>query len=123
MLKQLKEDKHSFPMVDDEDLPAHMRYGNPNGGDNWGAYKWEWVLNEIIFAFENNIDETWEDKFSHGTPEYEDEEIEIENYGKCFSMKQVNPNYWYDIEGHKRYVERIQNGYRLFGRYYSSLWA
>jgi hypothetical protein len=57
MLKQLRDTKHGSPMVDDEDLPPHMRHTNltpedPWGGDNWVHYKWDWVLNEMIWAFE-----------------------------------------------------------------------
>lgn len=122
MLKQLQATKQGSPIVDEEDLPAHMRHGNPNEHDNWVQYKWDWVLSEIIWAFENTVDDSWEEKFSHGEPKYEETEEEIENYGKCFSYKQVNPDYWFDTKGYKAYGERIQNGYRLFGRYYSSLW-
>jgi len=120
MLKQLKATKQGSPIVDEEDLPVHMRHGTED--DNWIHYKWEWILNEMIFAFENTVDDSWEDSFSHGEPKYEQAEINDEIVGKGFTYIQVNPDYWFDHEGYKRHQERIQNGYRLFGRYYSSLW-
>ena len=120
MLKQLKETKHGSAVVDDEDLPTHMRHGIED--DNWVHYRWEWVLKEMIWAFENLIDDSWEDQFIHGEPKYEDTEEENENYDMCFSYKQVNPDYWVDRDAIKEYNDRINNGFRLFGKYYRSLW-
>ena len=123
MLKQLRDTKHGSPCVDDVDLPTYMRYGDSKGEDNWVHYKWEWILNEMIFAFENEVgDEEWQQQFHHGEPEYVEEEVEIENYGIGYTMKQTNPNYWVDYEAMKLYNDRIQNGFRLFGKYYSNLW-
>jgi hypothetical protein len=123
MLKKVKENKHGSPLVDDEDLPEHMRHGDPNEHDNWVHYRWDYILNEMIFAFENTVDDSWEDSFSHGNPKYEEIEVDVEQYGKGFSYKQVNPDYWFDDVGYKEYNKRIQNGYRLFGKYYSALWT
>ena len=119
MLKQLRDTKHGSPMVDDEDLPPHMRYS----GDNWVHYKWEWILNEMIWAFEQELDENWEDQFYHGTPDYKEIPVPDEDgFKDCFKLEQTNPDYWVDYEGMKRYNERIQNGFRLFGKYYQNLW-
>ena len=122
MLKQLKENKHGSQFVDDEDLPVHMRHGDALGEDNWVHYKWEWVLNEMIWAFEQELADDWETQFHHGDPEYVDEEIEHSKYGTCYTFKQTNPDYWVDREGIKAYNERINNGMRLFGKYYRGLW-
>jgi hypothetical protein len=140
MLKQLRDTKHGSPIVDDEDLPPHMRYSDPkvdeNGwdmGDNWVHYKWEWVLNEMIWAFEQELNENWEDHFRHGTPNFVEIPVPCVEDGfkiyrhvdaskDCFTLEQTNPDYWVDYEGMKRYNERIQNGFRLFGKYYQNLW-
>ena len=122
MLKQLKATKHGSQFVDDEDVPVHMRHGDPEGYDNWVHYKWDWVLNEIIWAFEQELNDDWEAQFTHGTPVYVDEEVEHEKYGTCYTFKQTNPDYWVDREGIKEYNERINNGIRLFGKYYRGLW-
>ena len=37
-------------------------------------------------------------------------------------LNQINPDYWVDYEGMKVYNDRIQNGFRLFGKYYQGLW-
>lgn len=138
MLKQLKETKHGSPIVDDEDVPPHMRYTNSKsdelGYDNWIHYKWEWILNEIIWAFEQELDDDWEAQFRHGEPEYicvpvNPKEEYVSNtlddameHDDCFRMEQINPNYHVDYEGIRAYNARIQNGFRLFGKYYQNLW-
>lgn len=120
MLKQLKETKHGSPYVDDEDVPPHMRHG----GENWVHYKWDWVLNEMIWAFEQELDEDWADKYHHGEPKYnwelvsENKEEDISSY----TVKQLNPDYWVDYEGMQAHQDRITNGFRLFGKYYQGLW-
>lgn len=142
MLKQLKETKHGSPMVDDEDLPVTMRYTSKKGPDDWETedhwihHKWDWVLNEMIWAFEQELDDSWEDKFRHGTPQYvytpvkpNQEYTEVPDFvsdddmeSDWVRMDQVNPDYYVDYEGIKEYSSRIQNGFRLFGKYYSNLW-
>ena len=120
MLKQLKATKHGSPLVDDEDVPEHMRHsGDTQGHDNWIHYKWEWVLNEIIWAFEMKLDEDWEDQFHHGTPVYNWDPLGDEEF---VEMKQLNPDYRVDYDKIKEYNDRIQNGFRLFGKYYQGLW-
>jgi hypothetical protein len=124
MLKQLKSTKHGSPSVDNEDLPEHMRHGDPEGYDNWVHYKWEWVLNEMIWAFEQELDDEWEDQFVHGEPDVEWIIVsgKEEDDSAMYEMKQKNPNYWVDREGIKEYNDRINNGFRLFGKYYRGLW-
>jgi len=127
MLKQLKKTKQGSALVDDEDLPVYMRHTFSNGPDDcetddrWVHYKWEWVLNEIIWAFENELDDSWEDQFVHGEPKYEFNN----NFWKdteYSQMIQTNPDYWVDREAIKEYDARIKNGFRLFGKYYRGLW-
>ena len=122
MLKQLKETKRGSGYVDEEDLPVHMRHGDPDGYDNWVHHKWDWVLDEMIWAFEQLNNPDWEDKFIHGEPSYEENEEEHPDYGEVYSLKQTNPDYWVDYEGIKKYNDRIMNGTRLFGKYYQNLW-
>lgn len=98
MLKQLKNTKHGSPCVDDEDVPEHMRYSAPKDdsgfdmGDNWVHYKWDWVLNEMIWTFEQIVNQ-------------DDFDIFI-----------------LDKEKYIEYNDRVSNGLRLFGKYYRNLW-
>jgi len=125
MLKQIKENKQGSAVVDDEDVPPHMRHTLSKGPDDWETddrwvhYKWEWVLNEMIFAFENILDEDWEDKFRHGDAQYEIIPVDDDEHTR---MIQTNPDFWVDNEGRREYNNRIDNGLRLFGKYYRGLW-
>lgn len=97
MLKQLKEQKHGAPNVDDEDVPEHLRKSaappTKNAWDTDDNYfkRWDWVMDEMIFAFESKINLEWEDNY--------------ENWDE----RQV-------VE------ERIQRGFLFFGKYYQGLW-
>jgi hypothetical protein len=130
MLKQIKESKHGSPYVDNEDVPAHMRHTLSKGSDDyetddrWIHYKWDWVLNEMIWAFETHLNEAWEDQFRHGDPDYEFIHVggEIGTDSELSEMKQRNPDYWVDYDKIKEYNNRIDNGFRLFGKYYRNLW-
>lgn len=130
MLKQLKETKNGSQIVDEEDLPVHMRHTfrkheeDYDTDDRWIHYKWDWVLDEMIWAFEQKIDDNAKDKFYHGTAEYEWELVSgVEGEESAMHrMHQTNANYWVDTKGMEEYQKRIDNGLRLFGKYYNGLW-
>ena len=129
MLKQLKATKQGSPYVDDEDVPTHMRHTLKKGendyetDDRWIHYKWDWILNEMIWTFEQELDDDWEDQFRHGVPKYEDTFFDDDgNEYQQLQLKQTNPDYWVDYDKIKEYNNRIDNGFRLFGKYYRNLW-
>ena len=99
MLKQLKLTKHGAPDVDNKDVPKELR-SEPAKHDICPTHfdKWDWVLDEMIFAFESKHND-WEEQFQ-------------------------GPNYTFkiDMKGRKAYQKRISNGFRLFGKYYENLW-
>jgi hypothetical protein len=126
MLKQLKETKHGAPYVDPKDVPKELqpkkqtKKQKDNGEtDSTHFERWDWVLDEMIFAFENKVNDDWEEQFETGTSDLQWKKLEDGNY------QMVNgPNHTreYDWEGRKAYQERISNGFRLFGKYYENLW-
>jgi len=130
MLKQLKESKHGAPNVDDEDVPRELWsiYALPKEEydvDGNHFKRWDWVLDEMIFAFERKNDDTWEEAFSSGEIDWKSEACEWDENGKPKMFKMVDgPNHTYkcDYEGMKVVGDRIQNGFRLFGKYYQNLW-
>ena len=130
MLKQLKNDKHGAPYVDDDDVPRELWsiYAFPKEEydvDGNHFKRWDWVLDEMIFAFEHKNDETWQEAFSSGVADYKSVACEWYENGKPKLFKIVEgPNYTYecDYEGIRAVEERIQNGFRLFGKYYQNLW-
>ena len=62
MLKQLKATTHGAPYVDDADVPEELRSTSaPPKKSKWDVddnhfKRWEYVLDEMIFAFEQSID-------------------------------------------------------------------
>ena len=105
MLKQLRATKHGSPAVDDKDVPKHLRCGvdpaekdyEPDG--NWHK-RWEWVMDEMIWAFEQIIDDdAGSQYFDHST-----------------TPSTVDSKGWQD------HNKRVNNGTRLFGVYFQGLW-
>jgi len=135
MLKQLKVTKHGMPIVDDEDVPHMPHYGSSSNESAqydlfasdeqdalfWNQYepRWDYVLDEMIFAFESKHND-WEEQFHSG--EVDRVVKDLEN-GYTEWLAGPNHTFKIDMEGCKAYRKRISNGYRLFARYYDSLWS
>jgi hypothetical protein len=101
MLKQLKATKHGSPAVADKDVPKHLRSTVKPAKQDYetdGLWheRWDWVMDEMIWAFEQIVDDS--------------------NEGRYFEDGTL------DVEGWKAYNKRIDNGTRLFGVYYRGLW-
>ena len=131
MLKQLKEKTHGAPYVDDADVPDELKSTNAEPKENeWDTdsnhfKRWYWALDEMIFAFQSKQDESWQDAFRSGEIDIKSVPCEWDENGKpkLYKMERgPNDTYKCDYEGMKVVEERIQNGFRLFGKYYSSLW-
>jgi hypothetical protein len=127
MLKQLKETKQGAPYVDFSDVPKEL-YVNEElteeqkdlgEVDDKHFERWDWVLDEMIFAFESKRDDSWEEQFESGEWDMKWKKIEG---GMSEMIEGPNHTIKYDWEGRKKYQERISNGFRLFGKYYESLW-
>jgi len=116
MLKQLKETMNGAPNVDDEDVPKELRSTSSFFGDNENEYhfdlydewdiddnwhdRWGWVMGEMIWAF-SQVNGDWEGKY----------------HKEDGDKKPV-----IDTTGLKAHNKRMQNGFRLFGKYYQNLW-
>jgi len=100
MLKQLKDVKHGAPCVDYEDTPEELwpneaeieRYKLDGSTDIHFFARWDWVLDEMIYAFDCKAN---------------NDEI----YMRLESQE--------DMEKEQA---RMSNGFRLFGKYYEALW-
>lgn len=104
MLKQLKETKHGAPYVYPEDVPAELRptkeellkyVDNFGETDSKWFERWDWVLNEMIYAF--------------------DSKVNMDDIYMRFDIKT-------ERELMKEEEDRISNGFKLFGKYYQNLW-
>ena len=123
MLKQLKATKHGAPHTDDDDVPEYLRsYMAQPKEHEWDTddlhfMRWDWILDEMIWAFEQKVDDTSEDQFFDHT--------EVAHLSPKEWLKNINENVSktkYDQEGHKAWLDRKSNGFRLFGKYYEALW-
>ena len=138
MLKQLKETKHGSPHVDIEDVPPEYQLNGTASNESaqydlfpsdehdnmvWDAMhaRWDWVLDEMIFAFECLAGEhqVWEDQFWTG-----ESDIYWKELLNGLSEMKYGPNHTrvWDKEGYTRWANRMDNGFRLFGKYYRGLW-
>ena len=118
MLKQLKETKHGAPFVDDEDVPEELKSTSaPPKENEWDTdenhfKRWDWALNEMIWAFEQNLNFDSEEKFFDHA-EWDEKE---KDFGKNLHKIKI------DQVGLKAHQDRKANGFRLFGKYYQGLW-
>ena len=120
MLIQLKNTKHGGPWVDDEDVPEHLRGTNaPKKKHEWDTdefwfARWDWVLDEMIWTFQQYDNPNAEEQFYSGDHDFKFED------GKMVSGP--NDTFKVDREGMKAWSVRMENGTRLFGKYYKNLW-
>jgi len=135
MLKQLNETKHGAPFVDDEDVPEELRSTSaPPKENEWDTddnhfKRWDWVMNEMIWAFEQLVDDDNDAQFHSGVhditwkPVDKDGNEVAKSDALVFQMeKGSNDTHIFDSEGYTKHQERINNGLRLFGKYYRGLW-
>jgi len=131
MLKQLQETKHGAPFVDDEDVPEELKSTSaPAKKNEWDTddnhfKRWDWVLDEMIFAFKSKIDCDWTQQFHSGNIDFSSEVVEWDDDGKpkLYQLKRgPNDTSKIDMKGMRAYQKRISNGFRLFGKYYENLW-
>jgi hypothetical protein len=114
MLVQLKRTKHGAPCTNDKDVPKELRSTsaapkeNEYDTDDNHFKRWDWILDEMIWAFHQKCRDDWESDYY----EYKDDNTEQ------FGLKLV----WEDREGAKAHQERMTNGFMLFGKYYENLW-
>ena len=135
MLKLLKESKAGAPFVDDEDVPEMLKSTSaPPKENEWDTddnffKRWDYVLDEMIFAFESEFND-WEDQFGSGN--FDKVFVPINHAGEEVAEKEADlfrwddgPNHTYkiDLPGRTAYAARIAKGYALFGKYYQSLWS
>lgn len=121
MLVQLKKTQHGAPNVDDEDVPEKLRSTKAKPKKNeWDTdsnhfKRWEWVMDEMIWAF-GELAKTEEPDFWIKEPKWNTKKNKDGNYESLFVSGKYN---------HKKaeaYRSRQNNALRLFGKYYRGLW-
>lgn len=121
MLVQLQKDKNGAPYTDDEDVPDEIKSTNAEPKENeWDTdsnhfKRWDYVLNEMIWSFEQELKDDDEGQFFDHS-ECGDEKFPWNKDGQYVSKIKL------DKEGLEAHQKRKANGFRLFGRYYQNLW-
>ena len=121
MLKKLKEQKHGYGWVDNKDVPKELRSTAPGAKigiknqyewDHYAEARYSWMMDELIWTFEQLADDDdGESQF------YDHSESEKEkDFMKSFRKLKV------DRAGLEAHHKRIENGLRLFGKYFRTLW-
>ena len=119
-LKAIKESKHGSPNVDDADVPEYLRATSSpprknkwDVDDNWHP-RWNWVLDEMLWAFEQHLTD-WETQYYSGEHDV--------HFIDGVMTKGENDTFVIDIDGLKAHEDRMIHGTTLFGKYYASLWT
>jgi hypothetical protein len=116
MLIQLQKDKHGAPYTEDDDVPeylrSHMAQPKENEWDTDSLHfmRWDWILNEMIWAFAQELKD--------------DDEAEFFDHSECKDLpweESIN-KVKIDHQAWEAHLNRKKNGFRLFGRYYQNLW-
>lgn len=126
VLKQLHKEKHGAPAVSDEDVPEHLRSTSaPKKEDEHDIdanhfKRWDYVMNEMIWAFEQILDDDWAEQFYTGVSDVNFiRDIETNTYTMVHGKNHTRR---FDKEGYMKYDQRINNGLILFGKYFRGLW-
>ncbi len=135
MLKQLKATTHGAPYVDDEDVPDELKSTSAPPKENEYDIdanhfkRWDYVLDEMIFAFEHKVDDSWEEAFRSGEHDMvwvpvdrEGNEVPKGEHTHYRMDHGPNDTYKCDYDGIQAVRDRMKNGFRLFGKYYEGLW-
>lgn len=119
VLEQLKREKHGSAIVDFEDVPEEFRPSDDeiirmeeNAGwtDSKLHERWDWVMGEMIWAFQQELRDDESDFFEHPV------DGDAEDFmGSIRNIK-------VDFDGLEAHNMRKANGFRLFGKYYQNLW-
>ena len=100
LMQALKEKKQGAPYVDPEDVPEHLRPpasydpDDHEPDENWHP-RWAWVLDEIIWALSQVVDEDAEHQFHKNG---------------------------FDKDGYMKWQTKKQHGLMLFGKYLEAYW-
>ena len=145
MLLQLKKTKHGAPIVDDEDLPESLQYNSEelekikkqkDVQKYWD--RWDYVIDRMIYSF----DYLANDKETEKMEEFItiDNDALFEKFGEranktldIFDIQDKNgidfidqlngPKYYStDYEKLKEHEDYVDEGFKLFGKYYRNLW-
>ena len=129
LLVKLKEEKQGAPRVADEDVPEELRSTSCapkenewDTDDNWFK-RFDWVLDEIIFAMQEIANGNENEPPYHtktGTMEFGEIDKSTGTGPITFVGWESTPE---SESANKAYHDRVQNGCRLFGLHFQNMWS
>lgn len=125
LLKKFKGTPHGSPFTDDADVPENLRSTNAAPKENeWDLdehhhARWEWIIDEMIWTFEQDTID-WEEKYYSGKVDMRTKKTGDANWSEL--VEGPNHTFQVDSEGMDKHRARMDNGMRLFAKYYQSLW-
>lgn len=128
ILQDLQKRKHGAPFVDDEDVPIGLRSTSAPPKENEYDVdanhfkRYDYVLNEMIFAFKLHTIDDWDKECWSGVHDLILQEEDDEKYGKVHKLVE-GPNHTakFNKERFDRIDSRRKNGLRLFAKYFYTL--
>lgn len=120
MLLKLKTQKHGYGFIDNKDVPKELRstatgaragIKNKWDWDNYAEARYSWMMDELIWTFEQLCNDDNESQFFDHT-----ESEKEKDFNKSMQKLKV------DRVGLELHQKRIENGLRLFGKYFRTLW-
>jgi len=120
MLTKLQKQKHGYGMIDDKDVPREYRStvkGAKKGLNQWdwdhnAEARYAWVMEELIWTFAQLCD----DQDGEGQFYDHTESSKEKDFNRSMQKLKV------DRAGLEAHQKRIENGLRLFGKYFRTLW-
>jgi hypothetical protein len=83
-------------------------------------------MDEMIWAFEQLADDSWEEQYFSGKSDIiwvPSKELDAKGKPVTYEMKKgPGDTRKYDKKGYMKHSARIDNGLRLFGKYFRALW-
>jgi hypothetical protein len=125
MLKQLDATKHGAPFVEDEDVPDELKSTSaPPKENEWETdeyhfKRWDWVLSEMIWAFQQKVDDTEDDSDDCWEPYAEGEKVVGFDWEKEEDIRKRGK---LNMDKYQAKQQRLTNAFTLFGKYYQGLW-
>jgi len=143
-LKMLKASQCGAPIVSNHDVPEQLHtaedFEDVDEDPNYFK-RWNYVLDEMIWAFDIIAEDNGDAQFHTGRSDtywqaldenhdelgepfpFDQEVNEYKDKARFYTMiKGPKDTTHFDVEGYTKHHERINNGTRLFGVYYRSLW-
>lgn len=127
ILKELKRIKHGAPFIEDADVPPKLRANRD------ARYKGRYLAPDL-HKINDNVDKKFFKRFDYILDEMiwtfeqlsmDDHEGQFYDHSKSKKIKDINKSVRaikIDRVGLRKHNERIDNGLRLFGKYYRTLW-